>query len=100
VPPSGELDAFCRASHCEVEDIGKYKACAKDADCTLQPKDCCACGALALSAFVAISDVGAWEGDHCATVDCAACPDGVHVNDASGATCNTTRGYCEVAPQR
>ena len=51
-------------------------------------------------AFVAISDVPGYQGDYCGTVDCATCPSAPHVDDASSATCNTSRGYCEIAPQR
>ncbi|HVW30253.1 MAG TPA: hypothetical protein VHC69_33075 [Polyangiaceae bacterium] len=99
-PPPGTIDAFCKGGACDVEDLGKYKTCTKDADCKLVPKDCCACGTLPASAFSALSDAASFTGDRCATVDCAACPAGVHVADASGATCNTTYGYCEIAPPR
>ncbi len=100
VPPSGTVESFCRGGRCDAEDIGKYKACKVDADCKLEAKDCCACGALPVTAFVAISDVPGYQGDYCGTVDCATCPSAPHVADASSATCNTSRGYCEIAPQR
>lgn len=100
VPPPGTIDSFCKAGVCDVEDLGKYKACAKDADCKLVAKDCCACGALPNTALAALSDEPGFLGDHCATVDCAACPSGVRADDASRPTCNTTYGYCEIAPPR
>jgi hypothetical protein len=100
-PPPGTIDSFCRGrGECDVEDLRKYKACTKDADCKLVPKDCCACGTLPGTAFVSLSDEAAFQGDQCATVDCAGCPGGIHVADATGATCNTMYGYCEVAPPR
>jgi hypothetical protein len=100
VPPPGTIDAFCRGGTCEVQDLGKYKACTKDADCKLVPKDCCACGKLPATAFAALSDEPGFEGDRCGTVDCAGCPEPVQVADGSRATCNTTYGYCEIAPPR
>jgi hypothetical protein len=98
VPPPGTIDSFCKAGLCDVEDLRKYKACTKDADCKLVPKDCCACGSLPGTAFVAISDEAAFVVDRC-TANCDTCS-GVQVADASRATCNTTYGYCETAPPR
>jgi hypothetical protein len=100
VPPPGTIDAFCRGGTCQVEDLQKFNACTKDADCKLVPKDCCACGTLPAAAFTALSDEPGFVGDRCATVDCAGCPGGPQVADASRATCNTTYGYCEIAPPR
>ena len=100
VPPSGTIESFCKAGSCYVEDLGQYKTCTRDHECVLLPKDCCACGILPVSAFVAVSIASAYDADRCGTVDCAPCRAGVHVDDASTATCNTSRGYCEIAPQR
>jgi hypothetical protein len=96
----GTVDAFCRASRCEVEDLAQYKACTKDADCKLVAKDCCACGTLPATAFVSISDESSYQEDRCGAVDCVVCQDGPHVADATSPTCNTVRGYCEMAPPR
>lgn len=100
VPPPGTIDSFCKAGKCDVEDLSKYKACTKDADCRLVTKDCCTCGTLPASAFTAVNNGAPIGADWCGTVDCAACPEGVQVADASRPTCNTMYGYCEVAPPR
>jgi hypothetical protein len=92
------LQAFCRASTCQVIDVrtDSVSSCTADSDCRVRVPDCCECGA-STSVLIALSTakVAEYESQVCAPgTGCADCAP-VYPPRAL-ARCNTSTHHCEL----
>ncbi len=70
---AGNENRFDTLEACESACHVESDACTKSADCTVRPKQCCACG---LEQFEAVNVATTPNELDCSEVDCAECTDG------------------------
>jgi hypothetical protein len=92
------LIAACIDGLCTAIDISKdesFRHCTNDADCTVRPRDCCACGKLGSGLLIAVSDEARYEALACGAGcdDCGARGPPT-IEEGTGGVCSN--GLCTV----